>query len=303
MQVLRIVLPLLLSLGLGFLARKRALLSAEAIEGLKTFAMRFALPALIFGLFFTTQYSLSVLLFAATMFSMGCLGLLLGHLLSRLFALKSPMTRFMTAGWEVGMLGYALYALLFGTENLRYMAVLDFGQVLFVFTVYIALLNARNGGKPRDSLRLLLRNPIPWAILLGALGAISGLSRALEPSGVTALITSCCDFVSAPLSCVILVVVGYGITITRKRFATAAVPRRCALCTPLCVLAPGLSACSCRSRADALGADSDLLTPAPFILTFYANEEERADVSTSRRRRRNHRRLPHDHGCPVLASP
>lgn len=285
LRVLKIVLPLLVSLGVGFYVRRRAVLTPEAIEGMKTFVMRFALPAMLFGLFFTAQYSLSILLFALTMFALGYLGLGLGYVFSRPFASRSPMLRFMTAGWEVGMLGYALYALLFGAENLRYMAVMDFGQVLFVFSGYITALNARNGQGVKESLKSLLPNPIPWSMLAGALLAVTGVSKALEPSGVTALVKSVFDFLSAPLSCVIFVVVGYGIRFSRRNIGTALISAalRSFVCSILCLLALyfiGLFL----PLSDAMRWAVILifLTPAPFILTLYAkDEQERADVSMS----------------------
>ena len=46
-SILKIVLPLVVSLGIGFFARKRDILSPEAIEGMKTFVMKFALPAML----------------------------------------------------------------------------------------------------------------------------------------------------------------------------------------------------------------------------------------------------------------
>lgn len=283
--ILKIVLPLLLSLGIGFYARKRNILSPEAIDGMKTFVMRFALPAMLFGLFFTAEYSVSILLFAATMFALGYLGLGIGFLIGRPLEKRSPMLKFMTAGWEVGMLGYALYALLYGTENLRYMALMDFGQVLFVFTGFVTALNARNGRGLKESLRSLLPNPIPWSMLAGAILAVLGVSRALEPSGVTGLITSVCNFIAAPLSCVIFVVVGYGIEFSRKNIATAvlAVAIRTVVCGALCMLALffiGLFVPLSEPMRWAIVLI--FITPAPFILTMYTKtEQERADVSMS----------------------
>lgn len=285
LEILNTVLPLLISLGIGFFARKKGILSAEAIDGMKTFALKFALPAMLFGLFFTAEYSVSILLFAVTMFVMGYLGLGLGYLLSRLFSSRSPMLRFMTTGWEVGLLGYGLYTLLYGVENLRYMAVMDFGQVLFVFSGFITALNARNGQSLKESLKGLLPNPIPWAMISGAALAIAGVSRLLEPSGVTALITSVCDFLAAPLSCLIFVVVGYGIVFTRKNFSTAilSVVLRTLVCGILCILALWVLG-SIITLSDPMRWAVILifLTPAPFILTLYAaDEQERADVSMS----------------------
>ena len=70
-SILKILLPVIISLGIGFFARKRAIFSPEAIEGMKTLVMKFALPSLVFGLFFTTEYSWSMLLFGLTIFVMG----------------------------------------------------------------------------------------------------------------------------------------------------------------------------------------------------------------------------------------
>lgn len=284
-SILKIVLPLIVSLGIGFFARKRALFSAEAIEGMKTLVMKIALPAMLFGLFFTAEYSVSILLFAATMFTLGFVGLGLGFLLGRFLDKRSPMLRYMTTGWEVGMLGYALYALLFGTENLRFMALMDFGHVLFIFSGFTAALNIRLGCSPKESAKALLTNPIPWAMLSGAILAILGVSRALAPSGATALIKSLCDFISAPLSCVILIVVGYGISFSKKNFATAAVSvvLRLLVCGALCLAALAfLGAVLPISDAIRWAIIIIFLTPAPFILTMYTEtEQERADVSMS----------------------
>ena len=284
-SILKIVLPLILSLGIGFFARKRALFSAEAIDGMKALVMKIALPAMLFGLFFTAEYSVSILLFAATMFTLGFVGLGLGFLLGRFFEKRSPMLKYMTAGWEVGMLGYALYALLYGTENLRYMALMDFGQVLFVFSGFVTALNARTGHSFRESLKSLLPNPVPWAMLSGAILAILGVSRALAPSGITGLVTSVCSFISAPLSCVIFIVVGYGIEFSKNNIGTAAISvlLRTLVCGALCAVALFF--------IDLFFPLSDpmrwaiiiiFLTPAPFILSMYTTtEQERADVSIS----------------------
>ena len=284
-SILKVILPLLVSLGIGFLARRRSILSPEAIDGMKTFVVKFALPAMLFGLFFTAEYSPSVLLFAVTMFALGFLGLGLGFLIGKPLERRSPMLKYMTAGWEVGMLGYALYALLFGAENLRYMALMDFGQVLFVFSGFVAALNVRSGHSAKDSFKLLIVNPIPWAMLAGAVLAILGVSRALEPSGVTALIASVCSFIASPLSCLIFIVVGYGISFSKKNIKTAliAVAMRALVCAILCLLALWIIG-RFVPLSDPMRWAIILIsiTPAPFILTMYTNtEQESADVSMS----------------------
>jgi len=165
------------------------------------------------------------------------------------------------------------------------MALMDFGQVLFVFTGFVTALNARSGHGFRDSVRALLPNPIPWSMLIGAILAILGVSRALEPSGITDLITTVCNFVAAPLSCVIFVVVGYGIEFSRKNIGTAAIAAvmRIVVCGALCALALFFIG-SFVPLSDPMRWAIILIfiTPAPFILTMYTKtEQERADVSMS----------------------
>ena len=46
--ILSVVLPLLIALGLGFYTSKKNILSAQAIECMKTFVVKFALPAMLF---------------------------------------------------------------------------------------------------------------------------------------------------------------------------------------------------------------------------------------------------------------
>ena len=283
--ILKVVLPLVVSLGIGFFARKREILSPEAIDGMKAFVMKFALPALLFSLFFTAEYSASILVYAVTMFVLGFAGLGLGFLIGKPLEKRSPMFRYMTTGWEVGMLGYALYALLFGAENLRNMATLDFGHVLFIFSGYIAVLYSRIGCTKKESLQALLTNPIPWAMIIGAALAMLGVSRALAPSGVTDLIKSLCDFVAAPLSCVILIVVGYGIEFSGKNFVTAAISVlvRTLMCGALCAVALLVFGAFIPLTDEMRWAVIILfMTPAPYILTVFTNnEQERADVSMS----------------------
>lgn len=284
-SILEILLPVIISLGIGFFARKRGIFSPEAIEGMKTLVMRFALPSLVFGLFFTAEYSWSMLLFGATIFFMGFAGLGIGSLIGKPLEKHSPMLKYMTTGWEVGMLGYALYALLFGAKNLHNMAMLAFGHILFIFSGYFAALYTRIGFSRKESLKALVTNPIPIAMLAGALLALFGVSRALAPSGVTELIKSICDFVAAPLSCVILIVVGYGIKFSRENLITAAisVALRVLVCGILCTAALLFIGAFVPLTKAMRWAIIILFTlPASFLLTMFTiSDRERADVSMS----------------------
>ncbi len=207
MVLLQKVLPVFLVLGLGVVCRKRALLNREGINALKKVAVDIALPAVMFSAFATAEYSLKSVCVPLTMFAVCCGALFLGFLLCRRLKIGGRLSPYMAAGFEAGMLGYALFALLFPGEKVSAFAMVDLGQVLFVFTVYkIMLAGKSNAG---DALREALSAPTVWAIVLGLLVGATGLYNALKPSGISSVLDALTDFVSAPTSVLILLAIGF----------------------------------------------------------------------------------------------
>lgn len=207
MVLLQKVLPVFLVLGLGVVCRKRALLNREGINALKKVAVDIALPAVMFSAFATAEYSLKSVCVPLTMFAVCCGALFLGFLLCRRLKIGGRLSPYMAAGFEAGMLGYALFAILFPGEKVSAFAMVDLGQVLFVFTVYkIMLAGKSNAG---DALREALSAPTVWAIVLGLLVGATGLYNALKPSGISSVLDALTDFVSAPTSVLILLAIGY----------------------------------------------------------------------------------------------
>ena len=207
MVLLQKVLPVFLVLGLGVVCRKRALLNREGINALKKVAVDIALPAVMFSAFATAEYSLKSVCVPLTMFAVCCGALFLGFLLCRRLKIGGRLSPYMAAGFEAGMLGYALFAILFPGEKVSAFAMVDLGQVLFVFTVYkIMLAGKSNAG---DALREALSAPTVWAIALGLLVGATGLYNALKPSGISSVLDALTDFVSAPTSVLILLAIGF----------------------------------------------------------------------------------------------
>ena len=54
-SVIKRVFPVFLALVLGYLCKRRRIISPEGIEGLKKLSMSFALPATLFGVFFSAR--------------------------------------------------------------------------------------------------------------------------------------------------------------------------------------------------------------------------------------------------------
>jgi predicted permease len=139
----------------------------------------------------------------------------LGRLAGRVFRLNSRFVPFLTTGFEAGMLGYALFNMLYGSARTAEFARIDLGQVLFVFTVYKILLGME--GSERTDLGKLMKDmvfsPIIIAIAAGVLLGATGLYRACVPSGVSDIFDACTSFVAAPTSAIILLTIGYDLVL------------------------------------------------------------------------------------------
>ena len=212
-EVLRILLPVALTLLLGILCRKKQLLDRSGVDALKTVAVQIGLPAVLLHTFATAEYSLSTLAVPPIMFLVCVLAWLLGKGAGE--RLKNRFVPFLTTGFEAGMLGYALFTLLYGSERLADFARIDLGQVLFVFTLYKVLLNKEENGKARLGALLLemVFSPIILAIAAGVLLGATGLYQALIPSGAAQVLDACTDFVSAPVGALILLAIGYDLVL------------------------------------------------------------------------------------------
>ena len=259
-EILRVILPVVLTLFIGIVCRKKRLIDREGIEALKTVAVQIGLPAV-----------------PLSMFLVCVLAWALGKGLGKALHMESRFVPFLTTGFEAGMLGYALFTLLYGSERLADFARIDLGQVLFVFTLYKVLLGM--GERDRPSAGQLLRemalSPIIIAIIAGVLLGVTGAYRAMIPSGAANVMDACTDFISAPVSALILISVGYDLVfedIPWKEALKAAGLRlaiMAALCVGTLVLFHLLWPQAQWDRAVFLM----FLLPPPFVLPVFSTDE------------------------------
>lgn len=211
MELFRILLPVITMLGIGYLCQRTKLISEEGISGLQCIVMNFTLPVTLFYNFYHAKIGMDTLLFPFTFFAITAGGIFLGKLICRIAREKNPYLPFFLTGYEAGMLGYALFGLLFGNDKVQTYAMMDMGHSLAIFTVYIAMLKATTGAKQsgKDVLKGIFTTPVLIGILLGLIFGISGFGNMIAHTSVGPVIDDLCRFVSAPTSAVILVVIGY----------------------------------------------------------------------------------------------
>lgn len=201
----------MLMLGVGMLCRSRNMISREGINALKSVVVNITLPAVLLGAFATTRYTFMDVVIPLMMFLVCLAAWLMGKAAGKLLGLSSRFVPFLTTGFEAGMLGYALFEMLYGSARTAEFARIDLGQVLFVFTLYKILLGMEGKEKAKigDLLKEMALSPIIVAIFAGVLLGATGLYQALVPSGVSGVFDACTSFIAAPTSAIILLTIGY----------------------------------------------------------------------------------------------
>ena len=214
-EVLQTVLPVMVMLAIGMLCRSRKLISREGVNALKSVVVNIALPAVLLNAFATTRYTFMDVVVPLMMFLVCLAAWALGKVAGKALKLPSRFVPFLTTGFEAGMLGYALFTMLYGSEHTAEFARIDLGQVLFVFTLYKILLGL-DGKQKADAgqlVREMVFSPIIIAIAAGVLLGATGLYRALVPSGVSGILDACTSFIAAPTSAIILLTIGYDLVL------------------------------------------------------------------------------------------
>lgn len=281
-RILQTALPVLAALALGVLCRKLSFLTRDGVDTLKKVVVNLTLPAVVFAAFATAEYSLQTIAIPVLVFLLCCAGLGLGRLLARLLRLPGRVTPYLAAGFEAGMLGYALFALLFPQASSARFAILDLGQTLFVFTLYKALLS---GGKETKSLwKDIVNTPILWGTFAGLLVGATGLFGWMVQNGSAAVVTSLTDFLSAPTGMMILLAVGYDLDFAQIRWRETArfVVLRLAAMAILFAVLLLVNRTLLHGIIFEGAALLLFILPPPYVLPIFADEpSQRAQISSA----------------------
>lgn len=279
-SVIASCLPVFLALAMGSFCRSRGFLTREGVDTLKKVIINLTLPFVLFDSFATAEYSVSSLVVPAVVFIL-CGALLgLGFLIIRLSGMKSRLAPFLASGFEAGMLGFALFGLLFPDESLSKFAMIVLGQEIFVFTLYKMLLTRKTGLK--DILKDLVTSPTLMAVVLGILVGATGLYGALGQW--TQVVDSVTSFISAPTGMIILLTVGYDLVL--REIPWKRTGGLIAMRLGLMVLAFGVLVLLNRTVLNGIIFEGAALVlvilPPPFIIPVFTDEpEERVQISSA----------------------
>ena len=213
------VAPVVFMLALGFLARKKSILSEEQNAGVKKLIFSILLPILVFNATFTMSVDAKYVGISLSMFLLQCVTLALGFLLFRLLKVSyAHLSPWLMTTIEGGNAFYPLYISLVGTGYASYFVLLDVPGIFMIFLVIPLLLAHKNGSgtSRRDMLRSIFANPIVCALAAGLFLNLTGLSGRFMATSVYPVYETLASVATAPIAPLILFTLGYSLRIRRE---------------------------------------------------------------------------------------
>lgn len=283
-QIINRILPIIVLLIIGRLIRQRKLVEEQSVADFKKIVVNLALPAVLFNSFFRVELQVSYIWFLPLIFGYCLMLYLLGRLLYQLINVKGEYFPFLITGFEYGMIGVSLFAAAYGMEQLGSFAIVDFGQEMFIWFLYVALLMQKREGKsePKELIKMFATSPVILAIFAGILLNLLGLPDIMEDLPGAGGILAAVNLLGSLTVPLILIVVGYGIKIDLEELAYSArvILIRLAVNIPAALLinrfiVGGLMGLGAGFQA---GVFTLLILPPPFILTLYMKQSLKEEL-------------------------
>ncbi|MFL6691574.1 MAG: AEC family transporter [Ramlibacter sp.] len=185
LAILQITFPFFALVLAGYLAARRRMLPFEAISGLNTFVLFFALPCMLYRFGASTPiaqlldpWALLVYLPCALAMVAGCVAFSLN---ARIRWNDASFGALVAAFPNTGFMGVPLLVALLGPAAAGPAILTILIDLVFTSSLCIALSRLDTAGEHgaavagRKALRGAAANPMPWAIALGAVSSASGL--------------------------------------------------------------------------------------------------------------------------------
>ena len=286
-QILSMVLPVLAMILIGKLCAVQGILNDERHAGLKSIIGDILLPVVLFNAFFTAQYDGKLLLVFAMVFSSCLLALFAGYALKKFVRPYDRYMPLLMTSFEGGMLGYALYALVAGQSQTAIYAMVDIGQTMFAYTVFLAALKSAEGGRmsPKAMVHNMVTNKAFLGMTTGIVLGAAGVYKLIAPTDFGTVLTELISFITAPTSALILLVVGYQLNFSKKLMKPVAITlalRTVVMAVIFAVVSAILFAIIEYDKLLMLALMLQYTLPAPFIIPLFADLGEDGEyVSTS----------------------
>ncbi len=209
----------------------------------------------------------------------------LGQYIGKLLRIRSPYFALMMTGFEMGMFGYAVFVSFQGGEaHLGKIALIDLGQVVFVFTILMALMIKHRDGaaKGSDLLKKIISSPVILAIIAGLATSFIAPPH-VQSSPIWDTLSEMIDLLAQlTVPPLIAITIGYGIHIKKELIGKSlkTILARRVLLTLFALLLNALVVDSLlgMDRMYQVALMTMFLTPPPpFVISIYMRSDEKGE--------------------------
>ena len=200
LSILNVTAPFFALIACGYAASRYRLLPGNAVPALNSFVLYFALPCMMFR--FTLETPIAQIFSAHVFLAYMVAGLLTFAIFvfSYRFASMDPLHHgaypAMAVSWSNwGYMGFALIPALLGKEALPIIVAGGMADLFVVLSVGLALGGVGSGGTSLKAIAIgavmrVAKNPMIWAVIIGAIGSGIGLKLPAAPDQLVRLLGS-----------------------------------------------------------------------------------------------------------------
>ena len=280
-ETIAMVSPIFILIIIGYVLKKTGMLNDTVVAGIKKLVINIGLPSTIFLAFASVELEPTYLLVFLIVFGI-CAGMLaVGYWLKSILKIESPYFPALLTGFEVGMMGYSMYSVAFGSDTIYKVAVVDFGQVTFVFLVVATILLRIRDGKSAsyNPIVSFLKSPPIIGVLTGIIASLLGLNKLSESNLFFSAAFETVRYLASLVVPLILLTIGYDLRLTKKGIKEAAttVFLRTLFLLPIALLGARflISGLLGLDKGFEIAFITIMILPAPFVIPIFTRADDR----------------------------
>lgn len=217
LEILSKVLPVIILIILGGFLRKAKFIEQNTISEFKKIVVNITLPATLFLTFAKTTFESRYIMIFFSVFLVCVIMLLLGTVIKKQLKQSNKYYPAIFSGFETGMMGYSLFAVVYGSANVYKLALIDLGQVVFVFFVLVSYLQKLNGrsANAKELTLSFIKSPVILSVVLGIAVSFLGDFNSISSPVVNSIFETL-RLLSEMTMPIICIAIGYELKINLK---------------------------------------------------------------------------------------
>ncbi len=218
LEMLSTVMPVILLFILGVWCKKVNFISEVGIKDIKKFLINIALPSVLFQTFMDMEISMEHIIMLCLTFILLLLFMIFGRMCNFVPSLKYKYNPYVCTAYSFGLVGFALFSMIYGEDKLEIFSVMGLAHEIFVWTLYYLIfrIDTQNKKMGVETLVNLLKSPIIISIFIGITLNLTGLTSILYTQPLAVGIFNSIAYIASTATPFMLICLGYGLSFDMK---------------------------------------------------------------------------------------